>query len=311
MSATALSGVSPNYHVIDDVPSLQAFLAGYMPDPILDSPPTLYVDLPGRAYASALAVRRPSLMTILIKPATKIGVLDLAALGREALTTSDDRGVSILDLLTDPDATKYCWDAARTGRALWVLMCADDHREKGDDDNDDNDDDDDDNNNNGDDDGDDAEDPPRMRSLAMGGWTSIQLMENMAHRNPATDEHAKRLVGLKTAVQNDLPERMSGRKANFKKMRRMVGELGDCVDDVLRARPLDGAAVKYCVNNVRWLPALRDAYEAEIGPADVRDVYWETRRLVQDTQEPEWDMAPVEKGVSPWYEAWEDDEDEC
>jgi hypothetical protein len=267
---------NPNYEFIDNLPALQVFISEYLN--LYDQRCTVYFDVHGKVHSSNLTFRLPSLLTILARPANKIAVIDLLALGYDALTTASPTGISLELIFFDSNTEKYCWNIARCARGLWACTNRDV--------------------------------PNRDILIPINNVVSIQLMENMAHKNQATREHTKYLSPLQKCLLRDMPHTFHKRKVTFARIRRDVYDMASGLSEAFAQRQIDPKIVKYCVNNVRYLQRLREIYLDEMQEWELGVVKHGSEKLARKAQKPGFDRR-MDRGVSPWYDASSDvNEDE-
>lgn len=134
--------------------------------------------------------------------------------------------------------------------------------------------------------------------ICLQGIEDVQLME-VASRN-----RGRRFVkGLSKCIQRDLylaaTERIDWESAKDKGLKLFHPDKGGSYA-VFNERPLCEEIITYSVNDVRYLPRLRQLYMARMSSAWRTKVDVETRRRVTLSQSAEYVPRGKDKAISPW-----------
>ncbi|KAL8364917.1 hypothetical protein RB595_003957 [Gaeumannomyces hyphopodioides] len=101
--------ISPT--VVASAKKLQSFLSSITPLS------TLYLDLEGKDLGRHGTL---DIITALVRPGRKIGLVDVQTLGEAAFTTANEAGVTLKHILEDRNVPKYLWDVRSDADALWA-----------------------------------------------------------------------------------------------------------------------------------------------------------------------------------------------
>ncbi len=136
--------------------------------------------------------------------------------------------------------------------------------------------------------------------IRLAGIEDVQLQELAArprHRNKTF------LCGLAKCVDLDLTlpaaEKTEWLRVKNKGVRLFGPEYGGSYA-VFDARPLAEDIVRYCVNDVRYLPLLRENYLRRLDARWKAEVLKESKRRVLESQSAEYRPGGREKAISPW-----------
>jgi len=135
--------------------------------------------------------------------------------------------------------------------------------------------------------------------ISLQGMQDIQLMENASRRFGS-----KRLVnGLMKCIEDDAPipmqEKLAGRAIKEKGARLFAPEKGGSYQ-VFNVRPLHDDIKAYCVQDVRYLPRLWQAYWNRLDPSWKDKVEVETKARVRLSQSPQYQPHGQHKALGPW-----------
>jgi exonuclease 3'-5' domain-containing protein 1 len=139
--------------------------------------------------------------------------------------------------------------------------------------------------------------------VRLGGIEDVQLMENAARPSG----QRRYVNGLERCIRDYAPismvEKTAWKDAKEKGVRLFAPEKGGSYE-VFNVRPLKEDMVRYCANDVRYLPVLRDMFWARLGEtwrAKVRD---ETAKRVRESQSPHYQPNGESKKFGPWGVSW-------
>jgi exonuclease 3'-5' domain-containing protein 1 len=135
--------------------------------------------------------------------------------------------------------------------------------------------------------------------VRLRGVEDIQLMENAAR--PAG--HRRFVNGLERCIDKDAPisfekrrEWKSGKEKGLKLFHPSKGGSYS----VFNSRPIDVDIERYCINDVRFLPQLRDIYWKRLSAAWRSKVIEETEKRVRLSQSAGYQPQSEEKKFGPW-----------
>ena len=228
---------------------------------------TLFVSVKGTNLGRYGAI---AIITILIYPQNTTYIIDMLALaqGLPVLFSDDedDKTPTLKSILEDSALPNVFWDLRNDADALWAL-----------------------------------------HNIKLSGVFNLQLMEVMSGADWQKRDSVR---GLHYCISCDYPmgndEMGSWLDNNSTVKLRMVGVLGDAsgIGNVFSVRPVDEELVKYCVNDVEYLPRLREIYMRRLvstnGSNAVTKVALESAKRLEEA----WAAGyqPYGKGrmVSPW-----------
>ncbi len=135
--------------------------------------------------------------------------------------------------------------------------------------------------------------------VRLRGVEDVQLMENA--RRPAA--RRRFLSGLEKCIDSDAPisprEKLDWKLAKQKGLKLYHPDRGGSYD-VFNARPIDMDIVRYCVNDVQFLPQLRSLYWRRLNGEWKRMVTEETEKRVLESQSVGYQPQSPGKKFGPW-----------
>lgn len=140
--------------------------------------------------------------------------------------------------------------------------------------------------------------------VKLAGVVDVQLLEN-ASRPRGVDK--SRLSGLDSAISHDL-ELGSGDRKRWLRTKKEVRCLMS--RDIFSDRPLAPTTVKYCNNDVVYLPALERYYMQRIDPVWLGMAEIHSRLRIADACSPGYQPESPDKVFSPWKDMDPDGDDE-
>lgn len=134
------------------------------------------------------------------------------------------------------------------------------------------------------------------------GVEDVQLMENAAR----SAGRRKFVNGLERCIDNNAPISLV-EKRDWKNTKEMGLKLfhpskGGSYN-VFNARPIDAAIERYCVNDVQFLPQLRNLYWGRLNEVWKNKVVEETEKRVRDSQSAAYQPQSDDKKFGPWERA--------
>ncbi|KAL8376660.1 hypothetical protein RB595_007667 [Gaeumannomyces hyphopodioides] len=130
--------------------------------------------------------------------------------------------------------------------------------------------------------------------VRLAGVTDVQLLENTTRWANKT-----RLWGLNMVVKRHLKPRQEVLNP-WLQTKKDVGALMDADKDVFSRRPLAVRVVRYCANDVKWLPGLRGLYIRHINSQLLQKVCVESARRVDEACGPDYQPQSEDKKFGPW-----------
>ncbi|KAF7552789.1 hypothetical protein G7Z17_g4088 [Cylindrodendrum hubeiense] len=141
--------------------------------------------------------------------------------------------------------------------------------------------------------------------IDLKGIEDVQLMENAARPG-----RRRYIIGLEKTIQNFAPITL-GQKQDWSVVKdrgvRLFHPTKGGTYEVFNQRPLDPEVVRYCVNDVQFLPGLRDKFWSDLSPAWKKRVVEETEKRVKESQAPGYEPQSQSKKFGPWERMSEDD----
>lgn len=132
-------------------------------------------------------------------------------------------------------------------------------------------------------------------NVGLANVTDIQLLEN-ASRGSRDNTF---LSGLDTAVRLDLPQLRPAERQRWARTKQAVKARMPAAQ-VFSAWPLDAETVEYCVNDVRYLPALQAVYERRISPRGLAMAKDHSLQRAVEVRSPSYDPQSPNKARGPW-----------
>ncbi|KAK4135189.1 hypothetical protein BT67DRAFT_340341, partial [Trichocladium antarcticum] len=161
-----------------------------------------------------------SIITVLLHPQNTSHLVDILTLGAQVFTSATMHGKTLQSILEDPAMEKVFWDVRADSDALCALY-----------------------------------------QVCLAGVFDLQLLEVQARPK---NQNKKFIRGLSKCIDYDLEmktpmkQRWMATKEAGKAAMDTAREKGH--DNIFTVRPMAMETVRYCVNDVVLLPALRKAY---------------------------------------------------
>jgi exonuclease 3'-5' domain-containing protein 1 len=203
-----------------------------------------------------------SIVTIFASPKNHVYLIDVYTLKNAAFTTAGKDGKTLKDILESATVSKVFFDVRNDSDALFSHY-----------------------------------------GIALKGIQDIQLMENAARTGHVS---GKRLVnGLASCIKKDA--RMSPREkqlwtATKERGHALFAPVNRGSYQVFNTRPLMEDIRKYCVQDVQFLPHLRNVYWSRLDLEWKRKVEIETRARVQLSQTSTYKPHGTHKALGPWQD---------
>lgn len=138
------------------------------------------------------------------------------------------------------------------------------------------------------------------------GVEDVQLMENASR----LQSRRRFLNGLARCISRDAPisweEREEWNEIKQQGVDLFNPDRGGSYE-VFNERPLTTEIKDYCVNDVRFLPQLRDKYLGMVCDYFKRSITAQTERRVRHSQHPLYDPHSEDKKYGPWEREWDGD----
>ncbi|KAK3296638.1 ribonuclease H-like domain-containing protein [Chaetomium fimeti] len=128
--------------------------------------------------------------------------------------------------------------------------------------------------------------------VRLAGVTDVQLLENASRVADKTCLH-----GLGRCIENDLRLKFT-ELHRWLKTKKEVQAL--MANDIFSRRPLDAKTMQYCVNDVMYLPALRNLYAKRITSEWMGKAMEESARRVVEACGPAYMPQSDKKKLGPW-----------
>lgn len=204
-----------------------------------------------------------SILQLLLYPQMHVYLIDIHILDSMAFTTPGSEGTTLKSILESPTVPKVFFDVRNDSNALFF-----------------------------------------HHSIALQGVQDIQLME-CASRVGIHGSSKRLLNGLQKCIQHDAPitqqqkQTWAAAKEAGKKL--FAPERGGSYA-VFDDRPLREEIKAYCVQDVQFMPVLRQTYCNRLQPAWKTKVAAETLARVQLSQTMAYQPHGGDKALSPWQE---------
>lgn len=134
--------------------------------------------------------------------------------------------------------------------------------------------------------------------IDLKGIEDVQLMENAARPG-----RRRYIIGLEKTIQNFAPitpaEKQTWSAVKDKGLHLFHPSKGGTYE-VFNQRPLNADVVSYCVNDVQFLPGLRDKLWRGLSPTWKKRVVQETENRVRESQAPGYNPQSESKKFGPW-----------
>jgi exonuclease 3'-5' domain-containing protein 1 len=143
--------------------------------------------------------------------------------------------------------------------------------------------------------------------IKLQGIEDVQLMENASR-----PVFRKRYIrGLEKCIEYDAPmsptEKMEWKGVKDVGHKMFRPEAGGSYE-VFNQRPLSDAILRYCINDVQYLPLLRNLYMNKLDKSWKSKVEVETKNRVTESQQPSYQPQGEDKRYGPWEKPRSGDE---
>jgi exonuclease 3'-5' domain-containing protein 1 len=128
--------------------------------------------------------------------------------------------------------------------------------------------------------------------IRLAGVTDVQLLENASRADDKTYLH-----GLEKCVRMDLSLGFMERERWIRTKKEVQALMPN---DIFSRRPLDDKTMQYCVNDVEYLPALRDVYSKRIKSEWREKAMDQSARRVVEACNPAYNPQSEAKKLGPW-----------
>jgi exonuclease 3'-5' domain-containing protein 1 len=128
--------------------------------------------------------------------------------------------------------------------------------------------------------------------VRLAGVTDIQLLENASRADDKTYLH-----GLDKSIREDLKLGFMDRERWIKTKKEVQALMPN---DIFSRRPLDYKTKQDCINDVEYLPALRDVYSKRINREWKQNAMDQSARRVVEAFSPAYEPQSEAKKFGPW-----------
>lgn len=206
-----------------------------------------------------------SILQLMLYPQKDVYLIDIHILGSMAFTTPGSGGKTLQTILESPNIPKVFFDVRNDSNALFFHY-----------------------------------------GIALQGVQDLQLMECASR--PGIGSSSKRLVhSLLKCIQTDAPitsqQKQTWQAAKDAGAMLFAPERGGSYT-VFNARPLREEIKAYCVQDVQFLPMLRQIYCSRLQPAWKTKVDAETIARVHSSQTMAFQPHGIHKALSPWPQTY-------